>query len=296
MSRRLGLIGVPTSAGAFAPGQEQAPRALREAGLVEALSEAGAEVHDHGDRPVWRWRPDRENRRAQNLGMVAEIVRETSRRVAEAVGAGEATLVLGGDCTVGIGTVAGHIAAGERVGLVYFDAHADLNVPSSVPEGALDWMGMAHMLGEDGAAPELVNAGPRAPLLAAAQVVLLGWDPGQATDFERAVLERRAVSVVPVDEVAADPDGAALRARELVEARCDRLLVHFDVDAVDFTDFPLSENTGRNEGLAYDAAISALRTLLASPQLAGITITELNPDHAEPGALERFAADVGAAF
>ena len=161
MRRPLGLIGVPTSAGAFAPGQEQAPHALRDAGLVESLRGAGAVVHDRGDRPVWRWRPDRENRRAQNLAMVCEIARDTARRVAEAIGAGEATLVLGGDCTVGIGTVAGHLAAGERVGLVYFDAHADLNVPASVPEGALDWMGLAHMLGEEGAAPELVNVGSR---------------------------------------------------------------------------------------------------------------------------------------
>ena len=151
------------------------------------------------------------------------------------------------------------------MGLVYLDAHADLNVPSSVPEGALDWMGMAHMLGEEGAAPELVHAGPRAPLLDADQVVLFGWDAGQATDFERAVIERRAVSVVPVAEVAAGPEQAALRAREIVEGRCDRLLVHFDVDVIDFTDFPLSENTGRNEGLAYDDAIRALRALLASP-------------------------------
>ncbi len=296
MGRTLGLIGVPTSAGAFAPGQEQAPRALRDVGLVEALRGAGVVVHDHGDRPVWRWRPDRESRRAQNLAMVAEVVRETAVRVEEAAGAGETTLVLGGDCTVGMGTVAGHLAAGGRVGLVYLDAHADLNVPSSVPEGALDWMGMAHMLGEEGAAPELVHAGPRAPLLDADQVVLFGWDAGQATDFERAVIERRAVSVVPVAEVAAGPEQAALRAREIVEGRCDRLLVHFDVDVMDFTDFPLSENTGRNEGLAYDDAIRALRALLASPLLAGVTVTELNPDHAEPGALERFARDVAAAF
>ena len=293
MSRPLGLIGVPTSAGAFAPGQEQAPRALRDAGLVESL---GARVVDHGDRPVWRWRPDRESRRAQNLAMVSEIVRDTARRVADAVGAGEITLVLGGDCTVGIGTVAGHLAVGERVGLVYLDAHADLNVPDSVPEGALDWMGMAHMLGEDGAAPELVNVGSRAPLLDAGQVVLFGWDDGQATEFERAAIMRRDLSVIPAAEVAAGPESAALRARELLEARCDQLLVHFDVDVIDFTDFPLSENTGRNEGLAYDDAIRAFRALLESPQLAGITITELNPDHAEPGALERFAADLGAAF
>jgi arginase len=294
VSRPLGLIGVPTSAGAFAPGQEQAPQALRDAGLVESLRQAGVLVHDCGDREIWRWRPDRGNRRAQNLSTVVEIVRDTARRVTEEAGAGEATLVLGGDCTVGIGTVAGHVATEERVGLVYFDTHADLNVPSSVREGALDWMGLAHMIGEEEAAPELVHVGERTPLLDADRVILFAWGSEQSTPFERAVIERRGISVIPVDEVAAAPERAARRARDHVEAGCDRLLVHFDVDVIDFTDVPLSENWGRNEGLPYDHAMRALETLLASPRLAGMTITELNPDHVEQDAqsIERFAAAI----
>ena len=77
------------------------------------------------------------------------------------------------------------VRLGERVGLLYLDAHADLNVPDSVPEGALDWMGLAHMLGVAGAAPELVGAAGPAPLLAAEQVVVLGWNADRATAFER---------------------------------------------------------------------------------------------------------------
>jgi arginase len=282
--RTVAVIGVPTSAGAFAPGQEQAPAALRDAGLLERLREAGAEVADAGDREVWRWRPDRGNRDAQNVAAVAAIVAETARRVGEAAGSRALTLVLGGDCTVGIGTVAGHVGAGGRVGLLYFDAHADLNVPASVREGALDWMGMAHMLGEEGARPELAGVGPRTPLLDPEQVLLFGWDPGQATGHEREAIGRRRIAAIEVDEVAADPEAAAARALGAIEARCERLLVHFDVDVIDFTDTPLSENWGRNEGLPFETALRALEVLLASPLLAGVTITELNPDHAEEGA------------
>jgi arginase len=293
MARSLGVLGVPTSAGAFAPGQEWAPPALRDAGLLDVLRSRGADVRDHGDRDVWRWRPDREHPRAQNLPKVVEIVRDTAERVRSAAVAGEITVVLGGDCTVGIGTVAGWVGLGERVGLIYFDAHADLNVPSSVAEGALDWMGMAHMLAQPEAIPELAAAFPHTPLLDPADVLLFGWDPGQATDFEREVIVRRGISSVPVAEVAGDPEGAAARAAAAVEERCDRLLVHFDVDVIDFTDMPLSENTGRNEGLAYADAMRALDVLLASPKLAALTITELNPDHTEtPDALRRFAASV----
>lgn len=283
MSRTIGVIGVPTSAGAFAPGQEQAPTALRQAGLLKGLESAGVEVRDRGDRQPWRWRPDRQHPRAQNVPQITEIVRDTAHRVAESAAAGEFTLVLGGDCTVGIGTVAGHVSQREHLGLLYFDTHADLNVPDSVSEGALDWMGLAHMLGERGAAAELVSAGPRVPLLDPADVHLFGWGPLQATAFEQEVISRRSIEVTPVDQVTADPEGAARRALAAISARCDRLLVHFDVDVIDFTDVPLSENWGRNEGLPFEQALRALDALLASPLVAGLTITELNPDHAEEG-------------
>lgn len=303
MARRVVVIGVPTSAGAFAPGQEQAPAALRAAGLVAALERAGLEVEDAGDREVWRWRPDRDEPRAQHAALVAAIVRETAERVRGAFLSNSdrkaphpVTLVLGGDCTVGIGTVAGQLAGGDDVGLLYFDTHADLNVPGAVHEGALDWMGMAHMLAEAGARPELVWVGPRAPLLRDEQVLLFGWGPEQATDFERAAIERRGLERIAIDEVAADPTAAAARALAALESRCERLLVHFDVDVVDFTDAPLSENTGRNEGLPLASALAALEVLLASPKLAALTITELNPAHAEEGAdaIERLVAAVAA--
>jgi arginase len=294
MSETVAIIGVPTSAGAFAPGQEEAPAALRAAGLARALGDAGLTVRDHGDREMWRWRPDRQRPRAQNLDKVVEVVRDTARRVAESAGAGELTLVLGGDCTVGIGTVAGHVATGATVGLVYFDAHADLNVPASVRPGALDWMGMAHMLGEPGTEAQLVSAGPRTPLLQPDQVVLLGWDPDQAEPHEREAIERLSLTAIPADAVRSDPASAAAQAYAALAGRVDRLLVHFDVDVIDFTDTPLSENTGRNEGLAYDDAVGALHDLVRTPLFGGLTITELNPSHTEDGAdsLGRLVRDI----
>jgi arginase len=300
----IGVIGVPSSAGAFAPGQENAPAALREAGLVELLAGAGRGVRDHGDSNLRRWRPDRSNPRAQNLETVVQVATETARRVADSVRAGEMTLVLGGDCTVGIGTVAGHVPRAKRLGLVYFDTHADLNVPGSVLPGALDWMGLAHMLGEDGATSELVGVAERKPLLDPGQVVLFAWGPDQATGHEREAIRRLSLPVLSVEDVRADPEAAAARARAQLAGRCDRLLVHFDVDVIDFTDVPLSENPGRNEGLAYEDAFDALRALLdpraaaGSVPVSGLTVTELNPAHAEAvgGSVERFASDLAASL
>jgi arginase len=277
----LTALGVPTSAGAFAPGQELAPAALREAGLLDRLSAEGVEVSDLGDSPVWRWRPDTARPRAQNLAEVARIARETGDRVARAREDPGPILVLGGDCTIELGTVAGHVAQEDEVGLVYFDVHPDLNTPASVHEGALDWMGMAHALGVDGAERELAGVGARTPLLGDHQVLFFSYGPDQATPFELEQMERRGLARVSVDEVSADPAGAAQRSMDEFGARFARLLVHFDVDTIDFNDAPLSENTGRGEGLALDTAMRALRVLVGNERLAALTVTELNPLHGD---------------
>jgi arginase len=292
MGKPLGLIGVPSSAGAFAPGQEEAPRALREAGLVERLAAAGLAVVDHGDGPLWRWRPDPAKRFAQNLEAVVEIAQATADRVRSALAAGHVPLVLGGDCTIELGTVAGHLPGRERIALLYFDLHPDLNVPGDAGPGALDWMGMAHLLGEADAAESLARLGPRFPLLTPEQVFLFAYGPEQATPRERAAIRRLDLNGIPVQEVAAAPEAAAAAALAGLEPRCDRLLVHFDVDTVDFTDLPLSENTGRNEGLAFDLALRALHVLLRSDRLSAVTVTELNPHHgAEDGSTVRVFVD-----
>jgi arginase len=278
----LTLLGVPTSAGAFTPGQEKAPAALREAGLVEALGERGVDLRDLGDSPVWRWRPDRERPRAQNLEAVVRIARETAERVEAALAeGGGALLVLGGDCSIELGTLAGHLVRDSSIGLVYFDLHPDLNTPASVEEGTFDCLGMAHALGVDGAAPELVSAGPRTPLLGADQVLFLGYGPRAARPFELDVMVRRALRGIPVDAVAADPEAAAQRALDEFAARFDRLLVHFDVDVIDFNDAQLSEDAVRGDGLTLDAALRALRVLCGSDRLSALTVTELNPLHGD---------------
>ena len=286
------MIGIPSSAGAFANGQEQAPAALRTAGLIDRIRATGADVEDIGDSPVWRWRPDRARPRAQNLDAVVDQVGATRRRVAAVTKQGRTPLVLGGDCTVGIGTVAGVRDVHDSVGVIYFDLHADLNTPESVGDGALDWTGVAHMLALDGTEAELTMVGPHRPMLVAEQVLLFGHGMEQATPWERKQIERLGLARIPVDAVSENPADAARRAVALLRSRFDRFVVHLDVDVIDFTDAPLSENTGRNIGLSFDAATGALRELLSDDGLVAVTVAELNPAHAlaVDGLLEQFAA------
>ena len=271
--------------GAFSPGQEKAPAALREAGLLDLLREGGLAVDDRGDSPVRRYRSDRERPFAQNLPAVVEVVRQTAERVRAVTGR---ALVLGGDCTVGLGTVAAQPAG---TGLVYFDMHADLNVPGVTPVAALDWMGIAHLLRREGAEPELMAA---LPAFDPARVALFGYRPDQLTQHELDEVERLGLQRLTGDEVAADPEGSAARVLQLAE----RLVVHFDVDVIDYTDAPLSEARDRNIGLSLDTALAALTTLMRSERVAALTITELNPDHGEQdgSTLRRFAAGLAAAL
>ena len=105
------------------------------------------------------------------------------------------------------------------------------------------------------------------------------------------MIARRGLRTVPVADVAADPEGTAARALTQFSDYV-AVLIHFDVDVIDFTDAPLSENTGRNEGLTLDQALRALRVLLSAPNFAALTITELNPNHGEEdgATLERFVS------
>jgi arginase len=271
------VIGAPTSAGAFAPGQEDAPGALRAAGLVQALG-----ASDRGDTPRFRWRVDHDQPRAMNADAVVDGVRAVAANVEEALRAGDLPLVLGGDCTVGVGTVAGAVAADTEPRLIYLDLHPDLNTPAAVPDGAMDWMGVAHMLDLAGADERLATAGPRRPLLAGEDLVLLGTGPEQCTAAERDAIAAQDLQPIGVDRLRADPPAAAREALRRATAGGRRFLVHFDVDVIDFSDVPLSENTGRGIGVGFDAALAALGVLVAHEALLGLTVTELNPHHGAP--------------
>ena len=290
MTRRaLGLIGAPTSAGAFAPGQEDAPAAVRDAGIVERLREAGIEVVDLGDAPRFRWRPDRADLYAMNAEAVRAGALAVADKVAIALERELMPLVVGGDCTVELGTVCGWQRHRDATALLYFDPHPDLNTPETAPDGAFDWMGMAHLLVERGARRELVDLGGSSPALDARDVLLFGYSESRTTAGERDAVARRELRVIHEADVARDPAAAAARALEWVGER-GHFLVHLDTDSFDFADLPLGENTDRNVGLSLDAVGAALDVLLASPALGALTVTEINPHHGEPdgSTLRRF--------
>ena len=202
--RVIGLIGVPSSAGAHWPGQEKAPRALREAGLVERLESAGLAVSDHGDLPRVRFRPDKRQRHEQNLSAVVDVASRVADRVEATVHADQVPLVIGGDCTIELGVLAGALRSGRDgdLGLLYFDGHVDFNTPVTSPSGILDSMGMAHIVAEEGTAEELSRIGPRFPLMPEEMTVLFGYNPREFNDAEVDTLARRRMPRYPLAGIA----------------------------------------------------------------------------------------------
>jgi arginase len=280
MSIPLAVIGAPSSAGAYSPGQEKAPEALRSAGLRGFLEARDLTVIDRGDVPGFRWRADAKRPRAMNATLVAEVASALAERVAQSLAEGAAVLVLGGDCSVELGAVSGALRQTGSVGLVYFDLDTDLNTPDSTEDGALDWMGVAHMLGIEGSVPELVNMGPRRPLLGPGQIHFFANN--NSTPFERRLIEANGISELGLGIVRADPRAAARTLLDGWVKQFDRLLIHLDVDVLDYLDMPLAENTRRNIGLHFDQLMTALRELLQAPNWAILTVCEVNPDHGEP--------------
>lgn len=294
MGRTIAYVGVPTSLGSYGPGQEKAPQAFRDVGFPEMLRKEGLTVVDYGDLPVRRWRPDKKNPLAQHWEAVMASVQETAAHLSEAVSQSHIPVVIGGNCTVELGVVAANLRKGESLGLIYLDLHADMNTPASTTDGALDWMGVAHMLGLDGAIPQLAGCGPRYPLLSPAQVHLVGFDPDSATEWERSVIRDRAIATSHLAEVAQSPVRCADTILSKWAMKFERLLVHFDVDVIDFNDLPLAENYSKNKGLSYSHTLEVLEVLLKSPKFAGLTLAEINPDHgAEDGStIQKFAQDL----
>jgi arginase len=287
----LAMIGVPSSAGSYAAGQDQAPRALRDAGLVTALLDAGLEVHDAGDLTEQVWAPDRNDPLAQNTAQVVASVQELAARVPELVTDDRRLLVIGGNCTIAIGMTAGLSAVLGPCGLLYIDRHFDMNTPDSTIEGALDWMGLAHALDLPGCRDEFAGAFATRPVLEPHRLALLGTDPVEATDFERAQVATLGISVTTQPAMVADPAAAATAAlRALPDAP---FAVHVDVDVLDFTDAPFAENTsGRNIGPTLDQLVTALKAVVTDPRWRALSIGEINPTRTagDPEELDRLVA------
>ena len=294
--RRVVVVGVASSAGTHHAGQERAPEALREAGLVERLRAAGLSVDDRGDVVHEVFVTDEVGATARNLPAVLRVARVVADAVAETLADGALPLVVGGDCTITLGVVAGVQRHDPTAGLLYFDGDADLATPDRTGSGVLDAMGIADLLGL--ADTELARLDGRSPALTDERLALIGYDEGDPDTFSAEILAAHPALVRFADhEVRRDPAGCARAARTALEAHTSSLVVHFDVDAVDARDLPLANFPHYGTGVTLAAAGEVLSVLCAAPTLAAVVLTEVNPSYEPSGRqLARYVDTVASAL
>src|SRR5436190_21174573 len=202
LGKAVSLLGVPLSYGQSLAGVHLGPAAIRVAGLVERIATLGYQVNDRGDLPIEkpRSRPKPDDK-AKYLPEIYEACERLASQTESFVDANELPITIGGDHSIAIGSLAGVAKAfrkrDERLGLIYFDAHADMNTPDTSPSGNIHGMPLAVLLGHG--APELVNVAgfsPKFDLRLCAHVGARDLDDG-----ERELIRRLGIRFFTMREI-----------------------------------------------------------------------------------------------
>src|SRR6202046_2943326 len=283
---KIAVLGAPTSAAVLSPGHEGAPAALRAAGLVERLSSIGYVVADLGDDPPQQFKPDENSPRARNLPGVLAAIEALKPRVEQAVKSAALPLILGGDCSIALATVAGVRRYFRHVSMIYIDRDADLNTPASTPSGCVDGMVVSHLTGRG--APELIRFWGEPPFVREPDLALFGverLDPPEEDLLRQSPLRRYLAKDVKRKGVTA----SAQEALDRIRGNGNEFILHFDVDVI--ADFH-STNYPGSGGLTLEEVREALLVFVQQKHLAAIEVTAYNPAKDSDGRAAKMIVDL----
>ncbi len=262
-TKRVDVIGVPMDLGAGRRGVDMGPSAVRYAGLNAAIERLGITTVDRGNVPVRvaeSASPEEAN--AKYLPIINEACALLAELVDEVVAAGHFPLVLGGDHSIAMGTLAGVTRArGRAPGVIWVDAHGDINTPISSPSGNVHGMP--------------VHFAIEAASIAAERIVFIGLR--DVDDGEKRAIRELGVKAFTMSDI--DRLGMAAVIAEALAIACDgpgSLHVSFDMDGIDPTEAP-GVGTPVRGGLSYREAHLLMEAVAASGALGSLEITEINP-------------------
>jgi arginase len=278
MKRTLAILGVPLDLGAGRRGVDMGPSALRVAGLNARLASLGYTVEDLGNvaaaqaESVKLGAPT-----ARYLKSIAATCKELATRVEKAAAQGRFPLVLGGDHSVAVGTVNGMAARLERrkqkLGVIWMDAHSDMNTPETSPSGNVHGMPLAAIIGRG--PRELTHLGGRSPAVEPRNVVLVGIRDVDGTEkalvhssgvraFTMRDIDERGMRAVMTDAIAFASQGTAA------------IHLSLDMDGIDPDEAP-GVGTPVRGGITYREAHLAMEMLCDSRLLGSMEVVEVNP-------------------
>jgi arginase len=288
--RTIAVIGAALDLGQGRRGVDMGPSAIRYAGLEERLTGLGFSVDDSGNVLTSVVEAtELEDERARYLPQIARTCALIAERVVAALGADETPLVLGGDHSVALGTLSGLASVRGLGGVLWIDAHGDLNDPTSSPSGNVHGMPLAAALGRAG--PDFESAVWTLPAVQPERVAVIG--ARDLDDGERALIRELGLAVHTMSEI--DRRGIEAVVTEALERAAGAPFVHIslDMDGLD-PDFAPGVGTPVRGGLTYREAHLAMELVAESGLLCCLEIVEVNPILDRTNATAELAVELAA--
>ena len=274
----VAVLGVPLDAGGASRGAAGGPAAIRRTDLLRHLTEIGRDAEDYGDVDV----PDLKSfrvghARKRYADLIRKVCSEICEDVASACRARRTPVVLGGDHSLAMGSVAGvakhYRQKGQKIGLIYLDAHGDMNIPSTTPSGNVHGMPVAHLLGMGD--QRLAGIGGFSPKVEAKNTCLIGLR--DLDEEERRIIRESGVRPFTMKDV--DRHGIGKVFENAVRMASDGTAgyyLSFDIDVVDPS---VAQGTGTPSrgGLTYREAHYLMELAYDSGRLLGLDLVEVNP-------------------
>ncbi|MFS0820928.1 arginase [Bacillus sp. 1P02SD] len=275
MKKDISIIGVPMDLGQMRRGVDMGPSAIRYAGVVERLERLDFDIDDLGDIEITR--PTREevanDENLKNLEKVSEANEKLAATVDEVILNGRFPLVLGGDHSIAIGTLAGVSKHYKNLGVIWYDAHGDLNTADTSPSGNIHGMPLAASLGLGH--KRLTDIAGYTPKLKTENVVIIG--ARSLDDGEKALIKQLGIKVYTMHEV--DRLGMTKVMEETIrylKDRTDGVHLSLDLDGLDPHDAP-GVGTPVLGGISYRESHLAMEMLEESKLITSAEFVEVNP-------------------
>lgn len=271
---KITIIGLPMDLGQNRRGVDMGPSAIRYAEVVERLDSLGFDIEDSGDIMIGRpAQLDTSETKLNNLKEVTIGSRALAEKVDAILGKNSFPLVLGGDHSIAIGTLAGVSKHYENLGVIWFDAHGDLNTDKTSPSGNIHGMSLAVSLGLGN--DELVNIHGYSPKIKPENVVIIG--ARSLDEGERKLIESKGIKVFTMHEI--DRRGMAAVMEETIaffNEKTDGVHLSVDMDALDPIDAP-GVGTPVLGGITYRESHLAMEMLSESGIVTSAEFVEVNP-------------------
>ena len=282
MERKVTVLGVPLDLGAGRRGVDMGPSAFRLADIHETVRGLGYDVADAGDLEVFiQETRDPGDPRLKYLKEIRQTCETLRDRVGEVLAADRLPIVLGGDHSIAMGTIAGvtrfHRQRGAKVGLVWFDAHGDMNTAETSPSGNIHGMPLAVALGIG--EPTLVGLAGAAPMVEGARAAVVGLR--DVDSAERANLRASGIGAFTMRDI--DERGMRTVMEEAIKrASSGTAGIHVSLD-LDGVDPELAPGVGTPSpgGLSFREAHLAMEMLADTGRVLSVELVEVNPilDH-----------------